>query len=88
MVVAFEGDRRSAAMRAISMALSMFQNVYACRFESGKNLVSIMSLASNAHLNPRDFVVIEPVKKIRSMISLWKKLTSFPIPRVRSPAYP
>ena len=27
MMVAFEGDRRSAAMRAISMALSMFQNV-------------------------------------------------------------
>ena len=38
MVVAFEGDRRSAAMRAISMALSMSQNVYACRFKSGKTL--------------------------------------------------
>jgi len=63
MVVAFEGDRRSAAMRAISMALSIFQNVYACRFESGKNVVSTMFLGSNAHLNLRDFAFIEPVKK-------------------------
>ena len=80
MVVAFEGDRRSAAMRAISMALSMFQNVYACRFESGKNVVSIMFFASNAHLNPRDFAIIEPVKKNTEYDLVMEKLNIIPRP--------
>ena len=75
-------------MREISMALSMFQNVYACRFESGKNVVSIMFLASNAHLNPRDFAIIEPVKKNTEYDLIMEKLNIIPHPQGQAASLP